>query len=52
MFVYSAVGLVVALYSQLAGMVNALGWSTVVLFLLFALGFGYFQFMKPSESAA
>ena len=46
-FVYSALGFIVSLVSQLAGMVNALGWSTVVLFLLFALGFGYFQFMKP-----
>lgn len=46
-FVYSVLGFIVSLVSQLAGMVNALGWSTVVLFLLFALGFGYFQFMKP-----
>ena len=50
LFVQWAVGFVCALVGQLAGAVNALGWSTVVLYLLFALGYAYFQFMKPSAS--
>jgi len=33
-----------------AGVANALGWSTVALYLLLALGFAYFQFMKPSTA--
>ena len=45
-----AVGFIVALLGQLSGEVNALGWSTVAIYLLLALGFGYFQFMKPSTS--
>jgi hypothetical protein len=45
-----AVGFVMALISQLAGVANALGWSTVALYLLLALGFAYFQFMKPSTA--
>jgi len=40
------IGFVVALQGQLAGISNALGWSTVVIYLLLALGFGYFQFAK------
>ena len=45
-----AVGFIVALLGQLSGEVNALGWSTVAVYLLLALGFGYFQFMKPSAA--
>ena len=45
------VGFVIALLSQLAGVggVNALGWSTVALYLLLALGFAYFRFVKSGE---
>lgn len=42
-----AIGFIVALLAQLSGVANALGWVTVVLYLLLALGFGYFQFVKP-----
>jgi hypothetical protein len=43
-------GFVIALLGQLSGVggVNALGWSTVALYLLLALGWAYFQFVKPS----
>ena len=47
-FIGEAVGFIVVLLGQLSGEVNALGWSTVAIYLLLALGFGYFQFMKPS----
>ncbi len=45
-----AVGFVITLWGQLTGVggVNQLGWTTVVLYLLLALGFAYFQFVKPS----
>ena len=49
-FIGEAVGFIVVLLGQLSGEVNALGWSTVAIYLLLALGFGYFQFMKPSTS--
>lgn len=45
-----ALGLVAALTGQLTGAVNALGWSTVLIYLLFTLGYGYFLFVKGSES--
>lgn len=42
-----AVGFIFALMGQLGGVpgVNALGWSTVVLYLILAAGFGYLRFM-------
>jgi len=40
------VGFVMILIGQLAGVANALGWSSVAIYLLLALGFAYFQFMK------
>lgn len=49
-FVGEVVGFIVALVGQLSGEVNALGWSTVAIYLLLALGFGYFQFIKPIPS--
>jgi hypothetical protein len=44
-----AVGFVVALLAQLAGLFNAFGWSTVILFLLLSLGYGYFH-TRPSAA--
>jgi hypothetical protein len=44
------VGFLVALVSQLSGLVNALGWVNVIIWLLLALGLGYFRFLKPTTS--
>jgi hypothetical protein len=44
------VGFLVALVSQLSGLANALGWVNVIIWLLLALGLGYFRFLKPSTS--
>ena len=49
LFVGDAIGFIVALIAQLGSIANSLGWSTVVIYLLLALGFGYFQFMKPAS---
>ena len=48
----SGVGFVVALIGQLNDVVSALGWSTFAIYLLFALGFGYFQFAKPASAGS
>jgi uncharacterized membrane protein YfcA len=45
-----AVGFVVILIGQLAGIANAVGWSSVAIYLLLALGFAYFQFMQPRNA--
>ncbi len=44
-----AVGFVIALLSQLAGLFNALGWSTVLLFFLLGVGYAYFH-TRPSAA--
>jgi hypothetical protein len=45
------VGFVVALIGQFGAVVNTLGWSTVVIYLLLALGFGFFALRKPASPA-
>jgi len=44
------IGFIVALSYQLSGFMNALGWINVALWLLFALGLGYFRFIKLSTT--
>jgi hypothetical protein len=44
-------GLGVALAAQLSGAVNALGWSTVAIYLFLVLGYGYFAFVQARPGA-
>jgi hypothetical protein len=44
--VYDAIGFVISLIAVLSGILNPLGWLIVVLYLLLALGFGYFLIPK------
>ncbi|MBD3850398.1 MAG: hypothetical protein IFK93_03830 [Acidobacteria bacterium] len=50
LFISDGVAFVLALMAQLKGLVNSLGWSTVAIYLLLALGFAYFHFAKTSEA--
>ncbi len=50
LFVGDTVGFIVALLGQLSGLMNALGWAIVAIWLLLALGLGYFRFLKSSAS--
>ena len=45
-----AVGFVVILLGQLAGVANALGWSTVAIYLLLTLAFAYVQFIQRDNA--
>jgi hypothetical protein len=45
-------GLWIALRIQLTGLTNAMGWSTVVIYGLLALGFGRFAFGRYAASQA
>ena len=47
-FVTMSLGLIVAIYDRVLGIENALAWSTVAIFLLLSIGFGYFAFIKPN----
>ena len=48
LFVTNGLGLVVSLVAQLKGVTNAVGWSTVAIYLLLALGWAYFLRAKPA----
>ncbi len=51
-FVQDTIGFVVMLLGQLAGYMNALGWLTVLLWLFFAAGTGYFRFFGGAAAAS
>jgi hypothetical protein len=42
LFVYDAVGFIVTLLAIITGALNPLAWLAAVIYLFFALGFGYF----------
>ncbi len=52
LFIGDAVGFILALIAQLGAVVNNFGWSTVIIYLFLAVGFGYFHFTKPSAKKA
>jgi hypothetical protein len=45
------VGFVVSLWGMLDHVMNATGWSTVVIYFLIAVGFAYFEFAAPPKKA-
>ena len=49
LLVGETLGFIMALIGQLNGILNALGWSVVVVYLFFTLGLAYFQFSKPAS---
>ncbi len=42
------VGFIIAAGGTLSGVMNGFGWTAVLVYLLLALGFAYFQFMAPA----
>jgi hypothetical protein len=51
LFAGDATGTVVSLLAVLSGTVNALGWATVVMFLFFAVAYGYLWFAGSRSPA-
>ena len=49
LFLFDAIGFVISLLGVLSKAAGQTGWVVVVLFLFFALGFGYFQFVRAGE---
>ena len=49
-FLSGAVGFIVTLVGQLSGVMNAFGWSAVVIYLvILTIGYGYFYFKSPDS---
>jgi len=42
LFIYATLGVAVATWGQISGTWNALGWSSVISYLVFVIGYGYF----------
>lgn len=49
LFLFDVIGFVLTLLGVLAKTMKPAGWSVVIIFLFFALGYGFFQFMRSSE---
>lgn len=52
LFISNTIGFVVALIAQLNEVVNMVGWTTVAIYFLLALGFAIFQFSKEKPAQA
>jgi hypothetical protein len=52
MFVGDGAGFIIALIAQLGGVQNTVGWSTVAIYLLLGLGWGYFRFLAKETAGA
>jgi hypothetical protein len=48
LFISETLGFFISLFYQLQGVANALGWTTVAIYLILGVGFGYFYWKKPS----
>ena len=49
-FISYSISMIISIIDILSGLGNAFGWSSVVLYLLLLIGFGYYLFVKPSAS--
>lgn len=50
LLISDVIGVIVSVLGTVSGVMNVVGWSAVGIYVLLALGFGYFQFVKPSAS--
>ena len=46
LFIADTIGFLVCLIGQISGLMSALGWMVVAIWLFLALGLGYFRFLK------
>ena len=50
LFIYDLLGFVITTYYVLTGLMNWLGWGVVAVYLFFAIGYGYFWFVKKTPA--
>jgi len=50
LLIQDTIGFVASMEIQLRGSVNALGWSSPILYGLLALGYAYFLYVQPTAS--
>ena len=49
--VYDAIGFVITLMALISGVLGPLGWFALVIYLFFAVGYGYFLVYSPQPEA-
>jgi hypothetical protein len=49
LFLFNAIGFVITLLGVLSKAIGASGWLVAILFLFFAIAFGWFQFVRQSD---
>ncbi|MEK6754544.1 MAG: hypothetical protein AABZ02_00165 [Bacteroidota bacterium] len=49
LLIQDVIGLMASMEIQLSGAVGAIGWSSPALYLMLALGYAYFLFIKPRD---
>jgi len=52
LFVYNLIAFVMTAITVISGVLNPLGWSIVLIYLFFTLGFGYFLVRPPAAQGA
>lgn len=50
LMIYFIVGLLLSAVGTVSGVMNAMGWSLVAIYFLFASGYAYFLLKKPNNS--
>jgi len=50
-FISDVIGVIISVIGNLKGIMSLSGWSLVIMYLFFALGYGYFLFVKNDLSS-
>jgi len=50
LLISDVIGVIVSVLGTVSGVMSAVGWSAVGIYVLLALGLAYFQFVKPRAS--
>jgi hypothetical protein len=50
LFAQAAIGVLISLIAQFSGVLNTFGWVNVLLTGIFAVGFGYYRFVRPDSA--
>lgn len=50
LLIYFSIGFFISLLGTLSGVMNVMGWSLVIIYVLFAAGYAFFLFGKTSNS--
>ncbi|MFX1254419.1 MAG: hypothetical protein ACFFCZ_22595 [Promethearchaeota archaeon] len=50
LLVYTTLGAIITLLGQFVGTWNLFGWSSIVTYVIFVIGYAYFLFIRPEEA--